>query len=913
VERPEAAAGEEVVGRETELQALRRFLDGAGARSFVIAGEPGIGKTTLWQAGLAIARERGFRVFSTRASEAEARLAFAALIDLLDEVDGAELARLPAPQRRALEVALLRAEAPEQPSLDPGAIAVGLLNALRALGDTPLVVAVDDFPWLDGPSAEALTFAARRLDGNWPLFLLARRPGPGSPLEHALGIRRLDRLDLGPLSYGAIRQLLAERLGLVVPRHLLRRLLDTTLGNPLFALEMGRELARHDLPAVGEDLPVPDAVEDLLGTRVARLPVPTRRLLLATALSAELTTTQLCAIADARTVEDAVDAGVLAVESGRVRASHPLLGAAAKKRSRTRERRELHRRLADVAADEQLRARHLALATGSPDDGLAATVAVAAAAAWARGAREEAGELAEHALRLTPPGAPERVDRLLALAGYLSVTGQERRLAELLRPELDSLPTGVARARACLLLLDTALHVDEGMNLLDRALADCPDVPLRARLLAMKAAYLCMCSVERIPDADAWAQEAWAEARGHGAEVELDVLHGFAWTSILRGRPVDALGERWRTLSASEPFLLYSVDRVAGIRLSWRGHVGEARQHLRRLMALADERGEASSYAVLRLQLCELELRAGEWDAAARVLGEWAESGDRELVSAISYERCLALLAAGRGRPDEVEKHARHVTAEFVVSGVRWGVLEMLRARGIAALLAHEPQRAADSLRAVWSHTETEGVADPGAFPAAPDLVEALVESGEMTEARAVTDRLRVLGEEQQHPWARTSTKRCAGLVVLSEGYEEGSEAALTAAAGEYAELGLRFDAARTWLALGRAQRRHRKWAAARRSLERAAAGFDEIGSPGWAQEARSELERLGARRPGAAGQLTPTELRVAGLAAEGLSNKEIAQQLVVTVNTVETHLSHAYAKLGIRSRAQLSRVDLER
>ena len=118
--------------------------------------------------------------------------------------------------------------------------------------------------------------------------------------------------------------------------------------------------------------------------------------------------------------------------------------------------------------------------------------------------------------------------------------------------------------------------------------------------------------------------------------------------------------------------------------------------------------------------------------------------------------------------------------------------------------------------------------------------------------------------------------------------------------------LGLRFDHARTLLALGRALRRLRKWKAARESLEQAAAAFDHLNAPGWAESARSELARVGARRPRAAGELTEAERRVVELAIEGLSNKEIARALVVAVPTVETHLSHAYAKLGVRSRAQL-------
>ena len=192
----------------------------------------------------------------------------------------------------------------------------------------------------------------------------------------------------------------------------------------------------------------------------------------------------------------------------------------------------------------------------------------------------------------------------------------------------------------------------------------------------------------------------------------------------------------------------------------------------------------------------------------------------------------------------------------------QWDWLEGLRARGIVALLVGEPVHAVQSLRLAWEHITREGVDEPGVFPVAPDLVEALVELGEVDQAHAVTSRLQVLAEQQGHPWGLATARRCSAL---------------------------------------------RKWGAARRSLELAARTFDEIGSTGWADRARFEIDRIGARRPGRAGELTSTERRVVELAANGRSNKEIAQALFVAISTVEGHLSRAYGKLGVRSRAQLA------
>jgi DNA-binding CsgD family transcriptional regulator len=222
----------------------------------------------------------------------------------------------------------------------------------------------------------------------------------------------------------------------------------------------------------------------------------------------------------------------------------------------------------------------------------------------------------------------------------------------------------------------------------------------------------------------------------------------------------------------------------------------------------------------------------------------------------------------------------------------------------MVALRTGSPEQAADDLGLVWRHAQTEGVLEPGAFPVAPELVEALVEAGELAEARAVTERLARLAKRQEHPWGLASVKRCRALLRPRA---EHRAATLQAVAGDLERLGLRFDAARSLLALGRTQRRAKQWRAAREALADAEEAFERIGSPGWAELARAERDRVGGRRPGNSGDLTPTEQRVVELAANGLANKQIASALFVTVHTVEVHLARAYAKLGVRSRAQLA------
>ncbi len=193
-----------------------------------------------------------------------------------------------------------------------------------------------------------------------------------------------------------------------------------------------------------------------------------------------------------------------------------------------------------------------------------------------------------------------------------------------------------------------------------------------------------------------------------------------------RGRAPSAAARSTTSGSASAPrrptpfYIASSPERIAGQRLVWRGEIGAARAILSRQLVEADERGEPSSYALQRLHLCELELRAGEWDAAERRLDEWAESADRELLHWPMYERCRALLAAGRGLPDEARRWGTEADARASSSGVRWDQLEAQRALGTAELLGHDTAAAATRLRTVWEHTEREGVCDPGAFPVAP-------------------------------------------------------------------------------------------------------------------------------------------------------------------------------------------------
>src|SRR5262245_35590102 len=267
-----------VVGREMELETIEDFLAdvGRGPAALVLSGEAGIGKTVLWETGVADARSRFGSVLSCRGVEAEASLSFAGLSELLAPVFDDVAPSLLPPRRRALEVALLVVEPGDRPP-DPHAIGLALLDLLRKSTEQgPVLVALDDVQWLDPASLGVIQIALRRLREE-PVGLLATLRigsdvGPFE-LDRSFPESRLVQLSIGPLSVGAVHKLLEARLGLELTRPELARVHEATAGNPFFALELGRELVRTGVrPGPGQALQVPESLRELLGDRLGRLP-----------------------------------------------------------------------------------------------------------------------------------------------------------------------------------------------------------------------------------------------------------------------------------------------------------------------------------------------------------------------------------------------------------------------------------------------------------------------------------------------------------------------------------------------------------------------------------------------------------------------------------------------------------------
>jgi len=361
-------ASEEVIARSYELGAVERLLSraAAGPAALVLSGEAGIGKTTLWNAARAEAGARGFRVLSSRPARTEAQLPLGGFGDLFGGVPAELLERLPDPQRRALEVALVRVE-PGEELADQRALSVASVALLGALAARqPVLIALDDVQWLDESTGGVLAFAIRRLEGS-PVGVLLTLRGTGTVdalgVQAALSPGRIEQYTLSPLSLAALHRLFVSRIGRSFPRLVLLRIEELSGGNPFYALEIGKALERRDREATpGEPLPLPETLAALTAERIAGLPAPTRKALLlaAAAYEPELARLRSAGVREPeRTLQPALEEGIVEVARGAVHFAHPLLAHAVLASADEQTLRQIHRRLAEASRSEDACARHL--------------------------------------------------------------------------------------------------------------------------------------------------------------------------------------------------------------------------------------------------------------------------------------------------------------------------------------------------------------------------------------------------------------------------------------------------------------------------------------------------------------------------------------------------------------------------
>ena len=260
---------EQIISRQAEEHALIDFLDMAPHRpcALVIEGDPGIGKTTMWLDAVARARDRGFRVLASRAAAAESVLAYCTLADLLNEVDDAIWAELPAPQQQGLDAATLRRRdgARETDARAVAAAFVAVIDRLAAEG--PVLFAIDDLQWLDVSSANAMSFAARRLPIGAALLCTTRTAEAALRLQLP-SLDAVHRIRMQPLTIGELHQVLTLRLGRPLPRSMLLRIQQISAGNPFYALELAREIGTGGHTT---ELALPASLGELVRTRIGRV------------------------------------------------------------------------------------------------------------------------------------------------------------------------------------------------------------------------------------------------------------------------------------------------------------------------------------------------------------------------------------------------------------------------------------------------------------------------------------------------------------------------------------------------------------------------------------------------------------------------------------------------------------------
>jgi DNA-binding NarL/FixJ family response regulator len=919
----DAAAGA-VIGRETETQRLLRFVDVLRTRpgAMVITGEPGIGKTTLWDRGTEAALSTGVHVVRTRCVEAEMPLALCALGDLFGDALEDVGERLPAPQRQVLVEAL--GLEPSRRSLpDNIVLPRAAFTTLGLLSETaPVLIAIDDAQWLDPSSQRILAFALRRV-GRRPIAVLATARGRLAQTD-PLGLvdaygECVEELWLGPLASVALREIVRAQATVHVSRLMLKRIHAASGGNPMYALEFARSVGDPSTVGAGAALTLPSSLQELVRTRVRRLPeevLPLVEIAAALdhptpALVAEAygDEQQAAELLDAAVSEGAIDVGV----DGLVRFTHPLLASAVYEGMPPARRQRLHGRLVAVARDVEEQARHLALAHDEPAAEVAVVLDEAAEHAAARGAPDAATTLVDYALRLTPPAAEaNRAARTLAKAQYLVEACEHSRaravLDDLLRTDVE----GPSRAHALKLryVVSPPPNIEPATGLLEEALEhSAGDEPLRVRLLVWLAAAIGYQGDYAAAERSANEALALSELLDDVVLLSLAASCAFAM-SRLHGGPSPPAFERVLALHQTrqlpgEP----SPDVILARERSAAGELETARALLEREVSCSTAGGAEFARAVVLLDLADVELRAGNWSSASGYVDEALEVfvDGENVFGAAQARSARALLAALLGHVDE----ARALAVNAIAFGEDVGWHEYVaRNRWIAGFLElslGEPHRAWAFLEGLPETFERMELREPGHCPMLPDVAETLVVLGRLDEADVVVARLEASAQALNHRWAIPAAHRARAVLQLARREADDAHTLAEQAAVEFEAAGFVFDGGRAALVAGDALRRLGRRRRAADSLEVAVDIFTRLGAQLWQRRAEQELRRA-APRPRRRHELTEAENRVAALVSSGRTNREVAAELFTTVSTVEAHLTRIYRKLDVRSRTEMAK-----
>jgi DNA-binding CsgD family transcriptional regulator len=915
----------DIVGRAEEREAVLRFLGlvADGPRALFLTGDAGIGKTTVWNAALELARSNPYQILITRPTEAEARLPFAGLTDLLGALRDDLSVELPEPQRLAIDTALFRTSGSGSPP-EPLAVSLAALALLRnAARRSPVLVAIDDVSWLDASSASVLEFALRRLDGE-PIGLIAtqRTSGEGQPTPAtvaAVGEARLTMLEIAPLTRPDVDRLLSTKLGLDLTPRVLTAVVNASGGNPFYAIEIARALRRRGHLEADGPLPVPTSLGALVRDRLASLqPEAELATLYAASLSQPTVAMLASAIghpAAATGLAAARAAGVIELEGDLIRFTHPLLAGEAYARHPVAQRRKVHRLLAEVVAEPEERARHLALAAPGPDEAVAAALDRAAVSARQRGAPDAAAELSEQAAALTPTHRPAAArERTLAAAHLHLLAGDLPRSRLLLETLLAALPRGLARAETLTKLAEVRLLMDDwgaAEALYRQALPIArPDARLRISVKLGLAgvghvAFLHWRSAARhARDAMRLADElgdpdVLARCIGHFAQWEYLVRHRVRHDLMERAKELEPRLVGVRTLEHPD-YDFAAILRDLGDRRAFR-------ERIERLLARAEETGDLGSLGFLLINLAFDDLLDGNPELAERRVDEAEHvartTGQRSVLAGARAARVRLL--ARRGVAGEAKAVARDALALAAETGWHLGEVTTLSELGLLELSLGNSTVAHGHLSSL-----IERHLPPWPEPSRhrgiiPIDVEALVALGRLDEAAALLEPWERLGRKLGRAAVIADGLRCRALILGARLELDGAIRALDEATELYERIDDPWGLAHASLIAGEVHRRMRQRAKGQRALSSAVELFERMGARVWAERARAELSRIEGRS--AADGLTPTRRQVAELAAAGRTNREIGASLFMSPRTVEAHLSVVYRSLGVRSRAEVA------
>ncbi|MER7670688.1 AAA family ATPase [Kitasatospora sp. NPDC096128] len=920
-------------GREHEQAAVDALLAQArdgGAGALLLRGEAGIGKTALLDDAVARAGT-AFRVIRASGVEYEAELPFAGLSLLLapglDRLDV-----LPGPQRRALEAAFGLGDVPVDPVAAPpvalatapadrllvGLATLGLLAELAA--DQPLLCVLDDVQWLDRASLDALLLAARRLQAEGVALLLAARTEPDARTERRLG---LPEVRVTGLAEADATRLLTERAGPDLPAAVRDRLLAEAAGNPLALTELPVATGPQAHTAGG--LPLTSRLLIAFHGQVTGLPPATQTLLLVAAAeeSGELDVLLPAAAAlgvGAEHLAPAEESGLVTVTPDRrIAFRHPLLRSAILQRAPHHQRLAVHQAVAGALPDGDRRTWHLALAATAPDAALADALERTAVRTGRRGGHGGAAAY-ERAARLTPDR--DAATRRLVLAAEAATEEGELTRAEALADEAAGRTDSVL-AHALLDHVRATAHFWRGSYptahrlLLDAALALGSDEAAAAE--AVEPAHAARMLFQAFHAAWYAGEEPVAEVLDRLAALPLAdddpvaPLARYLPAAVLPalGRPAAALPpareavEAARRAGAESPA---DLVQLCGATLIL-GRDEETVDLGGELVAEARAKGTLGVMPTLQFFLAEAELFHGRHaDAeltATEALALAQDTGQHQWVSQLSA--LLAYLAALDGRTERCTELA---TAALATTGPQTAAPAAGRpwAHWALALLDLGQGRAAgaaDRLHALTTGPQRHHVS---ATRAVPDLVEAAVRLGTPDRAAEAYERFARWTAAADRPWAEALRLRCQALL----GPDELAETAYRAALDLHATTHRPFEQARTALLYGEWLRRTRRRTDARPHLTAALETFDRLAAHPWSTRARTELSATGTPvpnpepSPALPNSLTPQELQIARLAAQGLTNRDIAAQLFLSPRTIAHHLYKAYPKLGITSRTAL-------